>query len=256
MSESAPRLCIENICKVRRAPDGGEVEILKGVSCKAWPGQILAVVGPSGGGKSTLVRLLNRLEDPSSGRILLEGEDVNTLDPLSLRRRVGLVQQKPCMFDGTVLHNLQLPFFFRGEPLPGAGDPTFLETLELCRLDPKCLDQEASSLSLGQQQRLSLARILISRPEVLLLDEPTSALDRPTGDRLAATLREICRSGNLALIMVTHDLRLAERVADRAAYLEGGRILEEGPAGEVFSNPRSEAFRKFLMTPEETEARG
>jgi putative ABC transport system ATP-binding protein len=245
-----PALAIEGVRKIRRTPDGRAVEVLCGLSLTVPSGELTAVVGPSGGGKSTLVRLLNRLEEPDDGRILLFGEPVTAVDPLVLRRRVGLVPQKPFMFEGDVLDNLQRPFLLRDEPPPAADSEALLSSLALCRLDAELLSRAARSLSLGQQQRVSLARTLLTGPEVLLLDEPTSALDRPTADRLAATLREICRSRRLTVLLVTHDLRLAGRVADRLAYLEAGTILEEGSAGELLNHPRSEALRRFLAEPE------
>lgn len=243
-------LTIENVRKIRKGPGGEEIEILSGISLRARAGELLTVIGPSGGGKSTLVRLINRLEDPTDGRILLKGKDVLTLDPLELRRKVTLVQQKPFMFEGTVLDNLQIPFHFRGQTPPDRDDPTLRESLELWRISPDFLDRSARTLSLGQQQRVGLARILIGSPEVLLLDEPTSALDRPTGDRLADTLREICRSRNLTLLMVTHDLRLAERVSDRLAFLSDGLILEEGDAADLLNRPRHSRLRDFLAMPQ------
>jgi putative ABC transport system ATP-binding protein len=199
------------------------------------------------------VRLLNRLEEPDGGRILLFGEAIADLDPLVLRRRIGLVPQKPFMFEGSVLDNLQRPFHLREEPPPAADSETLLSVLALCRLDPELLPRAARSLSLGQQQRVALARTLVTGPEVLLLDEPTSALDRPTADRLAATLREICRSRRLTILMVTHDLRLAGRVADHLAYLEEGVILEEGRSEELLNHPRTEQLRRFLAEPETGE---
>lgn len=247
---SAVALEIEAVDKVRRERSGRNREILKGLSLTVPAGELTVIVGPSGGGKSTLVRLVNRLEDPTAGRILLVGEDVAALDPLLLRRRVGMVPQKPYMFEGTVLDNLQRPFVLRGEAAPAAESGIVRESLELCRLPSALLSQEARTLSLGQQQRVSLARTLITRPEVLLLDEPTSALDRPTADRLASTLREVCRSRNLTVLMVTHDLRLAGRAADRLAYLEDGRIIETGSPAELLNRPRSEQLRRFLAEPE------
>lgn len=247
-------LRLENVRKTRTGRDGRPVEILQGVSFVADESRMTVIIGPSGGGKSTLVRLVNRLEDPDSGRILLDGCDIRDLDPLPLRRRVALVSQKPFMFPGTVLENLHRPFLFRGEDPPAADAPGLLETLSLCRLDAELLPRESRTLSLGQQQRVSLARVLLTRPELLLLDEPTSALDRPTGDRLADTLREVCRTWSLTVLMVTHDLRLAERVADRLGYLEDGRILEEGTASDLLNRPRTPQLRRFLDRPAAAEA--
>lgn len=242
-------LIIEHVRKVRPDAAGQPVTVLDDVSLSVPAAQMMVIVGPSGGGKSTLVRLLNRLDDPSEGRILLDGEEISGLDPLALRRRVGLVLQRPYMYEGTVLENLQRPFTMRGETPPGAQNEIVSRVLALCRVDSELLSREARTLSIGQQQRVSLARTLIAGPEVLLLDEPTSALDRPTADHLADTLRGICREGALTVVMVTHDLRLASRVADRVAYLEKGRILEEGPAAEVLEHPRHAALRSFLAEP-------
>jgi putative ABC transport system ATP-binding protein len=253
LTESPAALSIEAVHKFRRALDGRTVEILCGLSLAAPTGELTAIVGPSGGGKSTLVRLLNRLEEPDGGRILLFGEAIASLDPLVLRRRIGLVPQKPFMFEGSVLDNLQRPFHLREASPPAADSETLRSVLALCRLDPELLSRDARSLSLGQQQRVSLARTLVTGPEVLLLDEPTSALDRPTADRLAATLREICRSRRLTILMVTHDLRLAGRVADHLAYLEGGVIFEEGRPEQLLNHPRSEQLRRFLTEPETGE---
>lgn len=241
-----PELRLEDVRKKRIGPGGRETEILRGVSFTARSGELTVVIGPSGGGKSTLVRLINRLEDPDGGTILLGGRPVLSFDPLELRRRIGLVPQKPFMFAGTVLENLQRPFFFRGVTPPGDPSPEIGRTLEICRLSPDITGRQARTLSLGQQQRVALARTLLTSPEVLLLDEPTSALDRPTGDRLGDTFREICRSTGLTILMVTHDLRLAERSADHLAYLEDGRILEEGRAADLLNRPLSEPLKRFL----------
>lgn len=236
----------ENVGMVRRNEEGKEAKVLSEISFEARRGEATVIVGPSGSGKSSLIRLINRLEDPAGGRILLDGEDLAKIDPLELRRRVGMVQQKPFMFEGTVLRNLQLPFVYRNAPLPAADGEDVVRALDLSRLPAELLDRDARTLSGGEQQRVSLARILIGRPQVLLLDEPTSALDRPTSDRLAATFRDICRSERLAVILVTHDLRLSGKVADRLIYLEGGRILEEGAGESMLIRPCTEEFRRFL----------
>jgi putative ABC transport system ATP-binding protein len=242
-------LRLEKIGVVRPGRDNQDVAILSDISFSAQSGEVTAIVGPSGGGKSTLLRLLNRLIDPSSGKIYLDGTDISSLDPLMLRRRVAMVQQKPFMFEGTVLSNLQRPFLYRQEPLPCATSSEVRQSLELARLDTAMVDRDSRSLSLGEQQRVSLARALITNPGVLLLDEPTSALDRPTADHLTATFQEICRSQHLALILVTHDLRLAGKIADYLLYLEGGRILEEGDASQLLSHPHSLEMQRFLAEP-------
>jgi putative ABC transport system ATP-binding protein len=244
---------LEGIGVVRLGRDGGAAKILNNISFSARSGEVTAIVGPSGGGKSTLLRLINRLSDPTSGTVYLDGEDISKLDPLWLRRRVAMVPQKPFMFEGTVLSNLQRPFLYRHEPLSCADSTEVLHSLELARLDPELIERDSRTLSLGEQQRVSLARALITNPGVLLLDEPTSALDRPTADLLAATVHDICRSQRLAAIIVTHDLRLAERIADYLLYLEGGRIMEEGRAEAIFSRPQSPELRRFLADPEKED---
>jgi putative ABC transport system ATP-binding protein len=244
---------LENIDVIRRNPEGKNIHVLSAISFDALREEATVIIGPSGSGKSSLVRLINRLEDPSGGRILLDGEDIASIDPLALRQRVGMVQQKPFMFEGTVLQNLQRPFLYRNAPLPGDGAEEIVRVLHLARLPAELLSRDARTLSGGEQQRVSLARALIGRPKVLLLDEPTSALDRPTSDHLASTFRDICRSGQLAVIMVTHDLRMSEKVADHLIYLEGGRMLEEGRGPSMMAQPRSEAFRRFLAGTEAKE---
>lgn len=242
-------LRLEKICVVRQGRDNRDTVILSDISFPAQNGEVTAIVGPSGGGKSSLLRLLNRLSDPTSGKIYLDGTDISSLDPLLLRRRVAMVQQKPFMFEGTVLSNLQRPFLYRQEPMPGATSAEVRQSLELARLDTALVDRDSRSLSLGEQQRVSLARALITNPSVLLLDEPTSALDRPTADHLTATFHEICRSQHLAVILVTHDLRLAGKIADYMLYLEVGRILEEGNASQLLSHPHSPEMQRFLAEP-------
>lgn len=245
---------LENVAIVRHGQDGRAVPILSDVSFSANNGEITAIVGPSGGGKSSLIRLINRLSDPTGGTIYLDGEDIAGLDPLWLRRRVAMAPQKPFMFEGTVLANLLLPFRYRQEPLPAPDGPEVAHCLELARLAPDLLERDSRTLSLGQQQRASLARALITRPRVLLLDEPTSALDRPTADHLSATLHTICRSQQLTVILVTHDLRLAEKIADHLIYLEAGRIREEGRAADLLSNPQSIELQRFLAEPDDKES--
>lgn len=240
---------------VRRPTPQGEVTLLDAVTFTARAGELTLVIGPSGSGKSTLARLLNRLDDRDGGEIRLDGDSIDALDPLLLRRQIGLLGQKPVLFTGSVADNLRLPAKLQRRPLPDSAALQAL--LQLCQLDPALLDRDGASLSIGQQQRVCLARALASDPQVLVLDEPTSALDRPTSDRLGDTLRRIARDKQLIVVIVTHDLRLAGRIADQLVFLAAGRVVETGPAKQLLANPQSAELQAFLAeTPvvEEIEA--
>jgi putative ABC transport system ATP-binding protein len=246
---AGPLIVTERLCKNRRDREGHEAIILREIDLALPRALMTVIIGPSGGGKSTLVRLLNRLDEPTSGRILLDGRDIAGIDPLLLRRRVALVQQKPFLFPGTVLENLRRPFQFQGTAPVAEDDAGFRQLLEDTQVPQLWLQREARSLSQGQQQRVCLARSLATVPEALLLDEPTSSLDRPTADRLAETLRHICHSRGLAMLMATHDLRLAERSADYLVFLENGRIVEQGEPQPMLNRPSSKALQSFLQQP-------
>lgn len=240
---------LEHVSVVKHAPDGTERRLLDNVSCAARSAEITTIVGPSGGGKSTLIRLINRLSDPASGTVYLNGKDIAGMDPLQLRVQVAMVLQKPFMFEGTVLANLQRPFLYHDKTPPEPDDAGLLRSLELARMSPTLLERDARTLSLGEQQRVSLARALVGSPQVLLLDEPTSSLDRPTADHLAATFRDICHTQKLTIMLVTHDLRLAENISDYLYYLEAGNIREEGKPGAILANPQTTELRRFLGQP-------
>ncbi len=242
--QAAPLIEVSQLCQQKQGQ-----ELLKRIDLNLYPAEVLVMIGPSGGGKSTLLRLLNRLDEASSGQILLRGQDIRELKPSQLRRRVAMVLQKPVMFSGTLLQNLQHSYALRRETPPAEDSAQLREVLELCGLDPELLAREAGQLSVGQQQRVSLARVLLNRPEVLLLDEPTSALDRPSVDRLGEVLRRLCREWQLAILMISHDLRLAERVADRVAFLQAGEIREQGTFN-ILRQPRSQQLQEFLEDPE------
>lgn len=226
----------------------GGSTILKPLTCSFARGQLAVLTGPSGGGKSSLLRLLNRLDEATSGSILLEGEDIRNLPPVALRRRVAMMLQKPVMFAGTVLDNLQSSFRLRGQPLP-AGDDRDLQTLmRLCGLEDGWLPRPAEQLSLGQQQRVSLVRALLTKPQLLLLDEPTSALDRPSADQLGGVLRRLCREQGLTILMVSHDLRLTQQIADQVLFMAAGELLETG-SGQILQRPQSKELQRFLEDP-------
>ena len=185
---------------------------------------ITVVSGPSGAGKTTLLRLCNRLEVPDTGRVCYRGQPLDELDPLALRRRVGMVFQRPTPFPGTVADNLAIAH-------PDAGTDELSTALQRVALDPGLLGQEARTLSGGELQRMCLARTLVTQPETLLLDEPTSALDAQPKQVFEATARHLAAQG-ITIIWVTHDDAQATRVADRICQLRDGH-LTGAPAREV-----------------------
>jgi putative ABC transport system ATP-binding protein len=204
--------------------------VLRDVSLRI-PVGASSVVGPSGSGKSTLLRLLNRLADPDSGRVVYEGTDVRERDPLELRREVSLVPQLPALVDGTVHDNVAYGPRLAGHSFDARS------CLELAGLDPAFEDRDASKLSVGEQQRVMLARALALQPRVLLLDEPTSALDQSARDAVEATLRGLRVRTAISIVVVTHDIAQARRLADYVVRVEDGTVTAQGAAAEVLAEP-------------------
>ena len=204
---------------------GGKV-VLREVSARL-PVGASSLLGPSGSGKSTLLRLLNRLADPDSGRVIYEGRDVRDRDPLALRREVSLVPQLPALIDGTVHDNVAY-----GPRLAGRSFDA-RSCLELAGLDPAFEDRDASKLSVGEQQRVMLARALALQPRVLLLDDPTSALDKTARDAVEGTLRRLRARTAISLVVVTHDIAQAGRLADNVVRIDSGRVIAQGPASAL-----------------------
>jgi putative ABC transport system ATP-binding protein len=192
-------------------------QILDEITARIPAAGITVVAGPSGAGKTTLLRLCNRLEIPDQGVVSYHGQPLDDLDPLVLRRRVGMVFQRPTPFPGTVADNLAV-----AHPTAGAGELT--TALARVALDPALLTQEARTLSGGELQRMCLARTLVTQPETLLLDEPTSALDEQPKRVFETTARDLATQG-ITLIWVTHDAAQAHRVADRIYYLRDGHLI-------------------------------
>jgi ABC-type methionine transport system ATPase subunit len=241
-SSPAALFALRDVTQVR----GGRT-VLDALTLELPARDIVALIGPSGAGKSSLIRLLNRLDDPASGEVLFHGEPVARLAPRALRRRVGFVFQAPAMFPGTVEDNLRTALTL-GEPPTEAAAEDFSHLLESVELDANYLVREASSLSGGEQQRVSIARALATAPEVLLLDEPTSALDPEVAERLMRTVARLSREGSLSIVMVTHRLAEARAWSGMTVLLEGGRVVEAGPTAAVFEAPRTERARDFVAS--------
>jgi len=199
--------------------------VLHGVDASFRRGSVTAVVGPSGAGKTSLLRCLNRLEEPGEGRVLLDGDDIRSLDPSELRRRVGMIFQTPVILEGGVRANLSYG-------LEDVSEAKLAEGLVAAGLPETFLDRESSALSVGQAQRVCIARALVRDPAVLLLDEPTSALDKDAAAVIESLLKELSDRG-LTLVLVTHNLAQAKRVADEAVLLVDGRVMEVGDLGRI-----------------------
>lgn len=204
--------------------------IVSNVSFEVQGGQVLGIVGASGSGKSSLLRLLNRLDEPSAGAVYLDGNDYRTIPPRELRRRVGMVTQRPFLFPGDVASNLRFGPAQRGEIMPEEEVSKLLEQVGL----PGFASHEVSVLSGGEQQRVSLARSLANHPEVLLLDEPTSALDEHSKSGIEELIAMLARKQGLACVLVTHDRDQARRLCREVVLMEDGRAVRTGPVAEVF----------------------
>jgi putative ABC transport system ATP-binding protein len=192
-------------------------------------GEVLAIVGPSGSGKSSLLRLLNRLDEPTSGTVYLAQTDYRQIAPRDLRRKLGMVNQRPYLFPGTVEQNLRFGPLQRGESLSQDA----IEQL-LARVGLKgYASRNIANLSGGEAQRVSVARTLANSPLVLLLDEPTSALDETSKLEVESCIQKIVRDQGLTCVLVTHDTAQAARLAGRVLVLAAGRVVRLGPTNEV-----------------------
>jgi putative ABC transport system ATP-binding protein len=203
--------------------------LVEDASFEVQGGEILAIIGSSGSGKSSLLRLLNRLDEPTSGTVYVQGVDYREIAPRELRRKVGMVTQHAFLFPGTVASNLRFGPLQRGESLSDESLERLLDEVGLKGYDKR----EVANLSGGEAQRVSLARTLANSPTVLLLDEPTSSLDVASKQGIEWLIQKIVREQKLTCVMVTHDRDQGLRLAQRALLLESGRIARHGSASEV-----------------------
>ena len=206
-------------------------EVLRGVRLEFPAGSRTTIIGPSGAGKSTLLRLLNRLTDPSSGRITLGETPISAYPVPTLRRTIGLVLQSPRPLPGLVIENLAYPHSLNGQ-LPFSDDVAALSEVGL---DPSWLGRDAAGLSGGERQRLALAVALGVGPAILGLDEPTSALDPSSARRVADALRLRSDRDGLTTIAVTHNRDHAAWLGDVTVVLDSGRVVDRGPTAEVLA---------------------
>ena len=206
-----------------------EKNLVDGINLQVLAGQMIAIVGASGSGKSSFLRLLNRLDEPTSGTVLLDGIDYRQIKPRELRRRVGMVLQSPYLFPGTVADNLRYGPLQRGDTIAGSDIDRLLELVGL----ENYAQRPIQNLSGGEAQRVSLARTLANQPDVLLLDEPTSSLDDSSERDVEQLICQIIERDNLTSLIVTHDMDQAQRMAKLAMVMQAGKQIRFGPVEEV-----------------------
>ncbi|HEY4193756.1 MAG TPA: amino acid ABC transporter ATP-binding protein [Mesorhizobium sp.] len=233
----------------------GENHVLKGVGVTIAEGSVTALVGPSGGGKSTLLRCINLLEIPTSGTVRIgdealtfkPGVKVATKDIQRVRRQTGMVFQSFQLFPHrTAIENVMEGLTTVLKWPAERAKKRAMELLEKVGMEHKA-DAWPATLSGGQQQRVAIARALAPSPKVLLCDEPTSALDPELAQEVVDVLGQLAGEGT-TMVMATHDLRLASKIAREVVFLDAGVVVETGPAGELFGNPKRERTKRFIAT--------
>mgnify|MGYP000630949579 CR=1 FL=1 len=231
----------------------GSLEVLKGISTTVRRGEVVSIIGPSGGGKSTFLRCLNLLEEPSGGKVYFKGRDITDkkLDICKYRRSMGMVFQTFNVFPNmTVLDNITLaPVLEKKLPKAQAREEA-MALLRRVGLEDKA-EEYPRKLSGGQKQRLAIVRALAMQPEVMLFDEPTSALDPEMVKEVLNVITDLTRSG-MTILIVTHEMAFARDVADQVIFMGGGVIVEQGPARDVIEHPREERTKQFLSRYSET----
>jgi D-methionine transport system ATP-binding protein len=244
----AGSVAIEAVGKIYRSAQG-EVEALSTIDIAIPAGGIFGIIGRSGAGKSSLIRLINRLETPTHGRVLVDGEDIAGFDEaalVALRRRIGMIFQHFNLLSAkTVRENVGLPLLVACVERAEIARRTDA-VLALVGLEGKH-DVYPSRLSGGQKQRVGIARALVSGPEILLCDEATSALDPETTLSILALLKDINRRLGLTIVLITHEMSVIRQICDHVLVLDGGRVAETGPVWQVFGDPRHDATKALLQ---------
>lgn len=236
------KIHIENLTK-----KFGNNEVLKGISTDIREGEVVCVIGPSGSGKSTFLRCINRLENATSGKIVVDGYQINDkkININKARENIGMVFQHFNLFANmNVLSNLMLAPVDLKKMTKEEARENAIELLRMVGLEEKS-NSYPSQLSGGQKQRVAIARALAMKPDIMLFDEPTSALDPEMVGEVLAVMKQLARDG-MTMVVVTHEMGFAREVADRVLFMDEGVILEEGYPQDIFSNPKHPRTIDFL----------
>jgi len=240
---------IKELSKVYNSEEG-QVVALKNVNLEIEAGQIFGIIGPSGAGKSSFIRCLNLLEEPTEGQVIVDGQDLTTLNTKKLRKarkKIGMIFQNFNLLQSrTVADNVAFPLELAGvdkEQIKVKVD----ELLELVGLADKTNNYPAQ-LSGGQQQRVGIARALANDPKLLLCDEATSSLDPQTTDSILDLLKDINQQLGITVVLITHEMEVIKQICDKVAVLEKGSIIEEGETIQVFTNPQHDTTKRFVQS--------
>lgn len=243
------RKCVIDIRDVTKMYTMGEVEVhaLRGAQLQIYEGEFVSIMGPSGSGKSTLMNILGCLDQPTTGSYFLDGVDVSRLNESDLakirNKKIGFVFQNFNLLKRTTaLRQVELPLIYGGA---GSRTKRAKAALEAVGLGAR-LDHLPSELSGGQQQRVAIARSLGLKPKVMLFDEVTSALDPELVGEVLRVLRELSHASDMAMLLVTHEIKFAADIADRVLMFDQGKIIEDGPPKQVIDDPQVQRTRQFL----------
>lgn len=225
----------------------GSLQVLKGINQTIYQGEVVSIIGPSGGGKSTFLRCLNLLETPTSGKVIFEGQelDAKSTDLDTHRQKIGMVFQQFNVFPHlTVLNNITITPMLEKKVSKADAEKEAIELLKQVGLEEKA-NEYPRKLSGGQKQRLAIVRAMAMHPDVMLFDEPTSALDPEMVKGVLEVIKNLAESG-MTCVIVTHEMGFAKEVSDRVLFIDGGVIAEEGTPDEVFNHPKNERTKEFL----------
>lgn len=249
---TVPQIELRGLSKVYQIP-GGEVQALNNINLAIEQGDIYGIIGMSGAGKSTLIRCLNRLDTPTDGQVLIDGQNILAMSKKELRqtrRRMAMIfQQFNLLMQKSVARNVRYPLEIAGAPKKQANERV-MELLKIVGLEEKA-NAYPAQLSGGQKQRVAIARALASNPEMLLCDEATSALDPMTTQSILELLKKINAELGITVVLITHEMAVIRQICNKVAILDGGKLVEQGTVDDVFMHTKSAAGKRlFGILPE------